>query len=398
MTGWQSFPSAKTFDESKTIPYVGHRSVVLRDCCPIQATTVMGGGDCGCLIFVCKSVSVVDATCRSADSAIAKMEVVFEEGCVVSRLKKGTFAECSMNSLRIPRTVEVLCEECCSKCVSLAEVMFEEGSLLKRVEIRALSGCGIHSLRIPRRVEVLCEECCSQCKSLSEVIFEEGSMLTRIERRAFYKCALTTVLIPRSVEVLGELAFCLCKQLREIEFEEGSELKRIESRVFWWCCAKFIFIPQKVEFLAGSAVAYINSFMIGPANENFYEDEFCLYNKSGSTLIRLREPLCHFKVPRDVEVLSDGCFMNSDSLAVVTFEEESRLKRIEQGAFAHCMIKCIKIPRHVEILGEHCFYESASLKEVIFEEGCKLKRIENFAFSECGMKSILIPRHVEFLG
>jgi hypothetical protein len=173
---------------------------------------------------------------------------------------------------------------------------------------------------------------------LSEVVFEEGSVLTRIEKKAFEMCRLQVIVIPSRVEVLCEGSFCHCDKLREIAFEEGSELKRIETEAFAECSVKSVCIPAKVELLAGSALVGINCVVINPENEHFYEDECCIYDKSGCTLVRCLAPLSDFSVPCNVEVLGDGCFRGLNSLSAVRFEEGSRLKRIEKCAFCECGI------------------------------------------------------------
>jgi hypothetical protein len=50
--------------------------------------------------------------------------VKFEEGCNLKRIEKSTFWNSGLKSIRIPKSVEFLGENCFSKCKSLIEVIF----------------------------------------------------------------------------------------------------------------------------------------------------------------------------------------------------------------------------------------------------------------------------------
>jgi hypothetical protein len=102
-------------------------------------------------------------------------------------------------------------------------------------------------------------------------------------------------------------------------------------------------------------------------------------------------------IPRNVEILGSGCFFECKQLESVTFEEESRLCRIEENCFSQCPLKSVCIPRNVKILGESCFSQ-AVIEEIMFENESRLRRIEGLCFVGCSLKSICIPRTVESLG
>ena len=51
-------------------------------------------------------------------------------------------------------SVEILCEGCFYGCKSLKSVTFEDGSCLKRIEKHAFSGSVIESIEIPKGVEI----------------------------------------------------------------------------------------------------------------------------------------------------------------------------------------------------------------------------------------------------
>jgi hypothetical protein len=55
------------------------------------------------------------------------------------------------------------------------------------------------------------------------------------------------------------------------------------------------------------------------------------------------------------------------------------------------------IPRNIEIIGQGCSHSCQSLKSISFESDSQLKRIDSQAFSSSSLQSIVVPRSVEYL-
>jgi hypothetical protein len=70
--------------------------------------------------------------------------------------------------------------------------------------------------------------------------------------------------------------------------------------------------------------------------------------------------------------------------------------RIESNAFSYSSLQSIVIPSNVEILGSSCFRECELLLSISFESNSRLKRIESQAFYGCHL-SIVIPSTVVFV-
>jgi serine/threonine protein kinase len=70
---------------------------------------------------------------------------------------------------------------------------------LTRIESSAFSSSSLQSIVIPRNVEILCSSCFSSCHSLSSITFESDSRLKRIDAHAFEQTALRSVVIPPTV-------------------------------------------------------------------------------------------------------------------------------------------------------------------------------------------------------
>jgi hypothetical protein len=82
---------------------------------------------------------------------------------------------------------------------------------LTRIESEVFCASFLQSIVIPRNVEILGSNCFSSCKSLSSITFESNSHLTRIESETFFFSLLQSILIPRNVEILRSSCFSSCK-------------------------------------------------------------------------------------------------------------------------------------------------------------------------------------------
>jgi hypothetical protein len=104
--------------------------------------------------------------------------------------------------LIVPCYSSFLCSSCFSSfssCQSFSSIIFESDSRLTRIESKAFSYSSLQSIVIPRNVELLCSSRFSSCKSLSSVTFESDSRLKRIEAHAFQHTTLHSVTIPPTV-------------------------------------------------------------------------------------------------------------------------------------------------------------------------------------------------------
>jgi hypothetical protein len=100
-------------------------------------------------------------------------------------------------------------------------------------------------------------------------------------------------------------------------------------------------------------------------------------------------------IPGSVEILGCLCFSGCKSLTSISFECNSRLTRIDSEAFSFSSVQSIVIPRSVEILGSYCFFCCESLSSISFESNSELTRIDSDAFSFSSLQSILIPSNYQ---
>lgn len=87
-------------------------------------------------------------------------------------------------------------------------------------------------------------------------------------------------------------------------------------------------------------------------------------------------------IPNFIIKIDKYAFTSCVELLKVTFEENSHLQIIEEGAFSECpYLKSITLPPSVKILGNKCFYKCKSLTYVYIP--LHIKYIPDSCFGEC---------------
>jgi hypothetical protein len=104
---------------------------------------------------------------------------------------------------------------------------------LVRFQNLCFETCFVQSICIPRSLEVLCQSC-FRGGCIETLRFENGSSLTDIDESCFEAGQLESICIPRSVERLDERAFALAK-IGTLVFEPESRLATIGTECFVGC-------------------------------------------------------------------------------------------------------------------------------------------------------------------
>jgi hypothetical protein len=111
-------------------------------------------------------------------------------------------------------------------------------------------------------------------------------------------------------------------------------LKRIESSAFSNSSLESIEIPRNVQFIDGSTFLKSNlkSISIETGHERFLIDRESFVDIIDHRLIRHFGSSSHVDICCDIEILGSFCFSDCKSLSSISFESNSRLKRIESSA------------------------------------------------------------------
>ena len=277
-------------------------------------------------------------------------------------------------------------------------ICFEENSNLEVIGNSAFRSKEIESSNIdpiPSSVEKI-ENYAFYNRILDRIEFEENSNLELISEYAFsYNTeyennkVYESITIPSSVKEIGNYSF-YSVHFNNLYFEENSNLESIYSGAFALSEKDNILIPEitlpaslqnmssdvfadrtfdEFKFEDGfnmdlNFYALQNTFI----NKFYYIDGVSNTSGYGLYYSHINELI----IPNTVETISENLF-SCAQIKVVTFEENSNLKKIENHAFDSCYIESITLPE-------------------------TLKEIGDYAFAWCHLRSLELPDNVEKVG
>jgi hypothetical protein len=279
---------------------------------------------------------------------------------------------------------------CFEGSFSVETVKFESGRDLERIEHRCFAECSLQMLCIPNSVQVLGSGC-FQNSQLQNITFADGSSLTRFNDFCFAGCRISAIIVPVKVSCLGCSCFAGCRQLKTVTFPQESKLTRIEDACFKGTSLDSLFIPRGVLSVgkccfAGEYERPNRMVKLGfaPLLHLNKLEERCFWN-------------CHIQsivVPCTVLTLGRACFAGHswrlNRIESLSFQEGSKLERIEDVCFAYCALGRLRIPSSVKVLERRCFF-SAMLQEFVFESQSKLEHIDEECFKFSSVTQIDLP-------
>lgn len=178
------------------------------------------------------------------------------------------------------------------------------------------------------------------------------------------------IFFPRSIEHesqeyiltrIGKNAFKNNYNIISVDFEQDSELQTICSNAFTKSSIKSITIPSKVEIIEDGwckNMTFLHHIYLSPKNKNFKyldENKNIIVGKSNPTneiFDAIYVATCknaNITIPSTITEIRPYAFSNAN-LSRLTFEKDSKLKRIGREAFTSNFLKNIEIPSSVELL------------------------------------------------
>jgi hypothetical protein len=99
----------------------------------------------------------------------------------------------------------------------------------------------------------------------------------------------------------------------------------------------------------------LNSISIETGHERYEIQDSFLVDIVDHRLIRSFASSSHINICGAIEILGSACFCDCKSLSSISFESNSRLKRIESHAFSFSSLQFIEIPRNVRFIDGSAF-------------------------------------------
>ncbi len=283
-------------------------------------------------------------------------------------------------------------------------VVIEEG--IQTIEAEAFKYCDINTIYIPSTVTEIKYKAFYSEGMVSKVYFAENSNLTTIGEFAFAYCDLQSIRIPASVTTVGRCAFHSCESLSECIFE-GDAPENIDSSAFSGYLEDILTIyyyEGKTGFTTPYWLGFYKCEMISTSDYRLIVDEstgkITGYEDNVEAVYSdgiLQNPV-DLIIPTNingVEItgIDSDAFAEWERLGNVTME--NGIEYVGRYAFEKCVnLKSAFIPNSVIEIGAHAFQDSTSFETVTFEENSKLKCIDEYAFSNTGISEIIIPETV----
>ncbi|MBR4976492.1 MAG: leucine-rich repeat domain-containing protein, partial [Thermoguttaceae bacterium] len=256
-------------------------------------------------------------------------EVVVPDG--VASIAKGAFQGGEIESVVLPRTLEIIDANAFESCMKLKSV-----------------------LSAPEALETIGASAFSGCSALERFDWPEN--LQVIGKNAFTNCDSLTSAEIKSVRRVGENAFYNNNKLATVELPSGT--REIEAGAFAETALTTFKLPRDLETLqpgAFSGVA-LEKIEIEEGNVAFKIVDGALLSADGKTLY-FRLPATSettWKIPDGVRVVARSAFWGNKSLV------------------------SLEIPEGVETIGQNAFYECSALQKLTIP--ASLREIDaNFA-------------------
>ena len=183
------------------------------------------------------------------------------------------FLHCAITEISIPASVKTMGSRAFAECHYMEKAVLHEG--LTELGVQAFWMCKkLNSLNIPKSVNVIGDLCFNGCEALTTVTIPDG--VTKIGDSMFSGCSsLTSVDIPDSVTSIDEWAFYNCENLKNITIPESvAKFGRNAFSTAFWDGSSHTYEtnPMTISGYKGSAAEKY-------ANKNGFK--FIELNKSG---------------------------------------------------------------------------------------------------------------------
>lgn len=302
--------------------------------------------------------------------------IEISEDSEIKSISKEAFAQSSIKSISIPKSVNFIGEFAFFGCKNLTTVKLHEDSQLRVIERYAFTESHIETIKIPTKVEYIGDFTFSNCRNLRSIEFPADSNLKAICKNVFAQSSIEKVSIPSKVHSIFEYAFYQCKSLKTVDFSDDSELHSIGKDAFSLSSIEKITIPSKVNELSESWCGWtsnLNNISIMKGNENFcFVDNSFILGKSDikvnffDFLIFSVRDIKNVTIPPYIRRIGMYAFCSCEKVDFVDFGIDSKLDLIEKCAFSKSSIIRISIPSSVRQIDEMAFSGCWCLESIEF--------------------------------
>ncbi|EAY07900.1 surface antigen BspA-like [Trichomonas vaginalis G3] len=327
-------------------------------------------------------------------------------------ISKYALNKLKITSINITSTVTTILDFGISQCYSLSSITFTPGSQLTTLSSNVFYGDKLTTFEVPENVSYVNGLAFAGITSMKTITLNNKNPYLSFDTKAIYNldktqiiyCAsncgnsytidpnvvsinsgcfastqLSTIIIPDKVTSLGTWAFYAATNLKQLTLPKS--LKTIDNSCFYSSKLTSIVIPDSVETInkeafancndltsitlpkslrsfGGNALASNPNIKYTSINNEFiyFDDYYVIYidkNKSVSQYLGSRSEIVLLS---SVTSIKTNSFQNKLALTSVTFDGDSNLETIEQGAFSGCSnLKTFTFGSKIKSIGDSAF-------------------------------------------
>lgn len=341
----------------------------------------------------------------------------------IKKIASSAFSDCIIESIIIPKQVTEIGEYSFSGCKKLKTIEFENDSQLQIIGNYAFHISTLEEIYIPFHVKIIGKNA-FDCCHINSIEFAPDSELQTIGKKAFHASSITGITIPAGITHIYKETFDSCYKLKSIEFAPNSQLQIIEENAFYKSHVESLSIPSSIielkERWKNEASELINIKIIdnGQHNIKYYDDKFIIgktdlnsdefdllvhskyYNKNVIIPRFIKKTGFHsfsnsliesITITKQVTEICKYAFDNCKRLHQIIFSQNTKLEKIDIGAFCYCALENIVIPSSVKKICKSAFTGCKYLNTVEFLEDSKITQIDANTFAFSSLKYIKIP-------
>lgn len=356
-------------------------------------------------------------------------ECIFYNGVsyAVVSIGKNCFANSSITSVVIPKSVVLIEEQAFYNCSSLREVIIEDGDSI--ISINSSKPCfgsttasalNLSKLYLGRSLVSTGSQFSNQPK-LSDVTI--GPLVKSLPAGfMYYNSAITSITLPSGLESIGSSAFENCSNLTDVYgLDENSVMSELPSYIFRNCTKlRNISLPYNLRIIghhAFNSCSSLQSIVIPATIDSIGRCTFDYCSNLREVTIEdglstlffdnqtdggcfLGCPIVKLYLGRSITTFfySDPPFGDKKYLSDVTIGPNVSI--LDSSLFQNDeSLASIVIPGSVNIIDTRAFYNCSSLKSVVFESSDKLLTFGDpgrAVFADCPIESVSIKRPIFF--
>ena len=330
--------------------------------------------------------------------------VSFNTTSNLARIGYGTFVNCGLTKFTVPANVSTMGQQVFVDCDALTAVTFAANSKLESLSAYIFKGCeNLRSIAFQSGSALTSVQAhgLEGLDKLTSIDFGDAAV-TNIDNFAFRFCtSLSTLNLPETVTNVGRYAFYGCESLSELALPENVE--HIGSYAFLGTTDLQLYLSAEYmpAYLDEDWDRGIAGYYVGVTDVNTSGDyKYATLTSGGIAILKYlgsaeSVDLTAVELGAPITAIGGKAFQDS-TITSVTLPDT--LTEIQAEAFAYTSLTDVTIPANVTFIGREAFV-GTDIATLVFDSGSRIKTIEQRAFADTeNLNGVVMPASLTKLG